>query len=90
MRENFQFPVQSSQFSVDNRAMAFFPGWQNKPPPPTNPGLRRLAGEMRKRLDRIKDPAVLAITGYDLAMDNLNDYGMVELGRSYLRKADWL
>lgn len=46
-----------------------------------------LADEFRKKLDQSKDPALLAITGYDLAMAHPNDYGMVELGRSYLERA---
>jgi len=46
-----------------------------------------LAGEIRKKLDQSKDPTLLAITGYDLAMAHPNDYGMVELGRAYLERA---
>jgi beta-lactamase regulating signal transducer with metallopeptidase domain len=46
-----------------------------------------LADEFRKKLDQSKDPTLLAITGYDLAMAHPNDYGMVELGRSYLERA---
>lgn len=46
-----------------------------------------LAGEFRKKLDQSKDPTLLAITGYNLAMAHSNDSGMVELGRSCLERA---